>query len=695
MKHSMHDRSARELRDESAVPEIRWYRRFKRTVSFLFLLAVFGTAAVTVFMFLLRTQPLPAAAVPQTTLILDAGGQVIDSLYAGQNRDSVPLSDISPYLIQATLAIEDHRFYEHFGIDLKGTTRAVLVNLQHMSKVQGASTLTQQLARNLYLSHDRTWERKFKEAYYTMQLEAHWGKDQILEGYLNTVYFGHSAYGVQTASRMFFGKDARDLSLAESALLAGVPKGPAYFSPYLDMNRALERQKLILAAMVREGYITEREAEAAKRETPVIVPRQGRSAALAPYFRDYVKGEAARLLGITGEELEQGGYQVHTTLDLTAQKHAEAAIAKHMPAGSELQAALVSIDPRNGHIKAMVGGRNYADNQYNRVFANTRQPGSSFKAVVYLTALQTKGFTALTKFRSEPTAFTYDNGRQSYMPSNFGNHYPHADIDLRQAIAQSDNIYAVHTIQQIGADQVIETARKLGIDSPMKPLPSLALGTFPASPFEMARAFGVIANQGLRVEPVAVLRIEDSLGRTVYTAAPSQEQVVPPEATYVLTGLLESVFEPGGTGNRVAGILKRPVAGKTGTTNTDAWMVGYTPELSTAVWIGYDRDRNISAVESYKAAPIFAEFMESALEAIPPKLFPVPDKVVSVYVDPASGKLANGDCPNSRLETFIAGTEPTAYCTERRGADAPAEKAPPEKKREGSWWNDLKRWWNS
>jgi penicillin-binding protein 2D len=675
-------------------PEFRWYKRFKRMVSFLFALSFFGLIITAAGYLYLRINPLPAAMVPQTTQITDMQGHIIESLFNGQNRDSVPLSDISPYLVQATLAIEDHRFFQHFGIDLKGTARAVMVNVMHMDKVQGASTLSQQLARNLYLTHERTWERKIKEAYYTMQLETHWTKEQILEGYLNTVYFGHSTYGVQAAAKLFYGKDAKDLTLAESALLAGVPKGPAYFSPYYDADRAYSRQKLVLAAMVREGLISEQEAEAAKREKLNILPLKKRAPSSAPFFSEYVKRQAAEILGITELELEEGGYQVTTTLDLNAQKNAEEAVRAHIPGNSDLQAALISIDPRNGYIKAMVGGRDFEKNQYNRVFAQTRQPGSSFKAIVYLTALQQEGFTALTKFRSEPTVFTYDDGKKTYSPSNFGNHYSNEDIDLRQAIAQSDNIYAVRTLMEVGADKVIDTARRLGIDSPMQPLPSLALGTYPVSPFDMARAFAVIANQGILTEPIAILRIADSLGRVVYEASPHSEQVIPPEYTYVLTDLMKSVFERGGTAYRVAGTFKRPVAGKTGTTNNDAWMVGYTPELATAVWLGYDRDRTISSVESYKAAPIFADYMEKTLEPIPPKLFPIPEHVISVYIDPATGKLANDDCPSPRLESFVAGTEPTEYCTEHGASKPRAEPTKPGVKPGASWWNDLKRWWS-
>lgn len=668
----------------------RWLRRLRKLASFSLSMSVILIAGLFLLLLYIRSQALPASAVTQTSLLYDARGEVIESINNGQNRQVVPLSEVSPWLVKAVLAIEDHRFYDHYGIDPQGVARAVVTDIRTMSIDQGASTITQQLARNLYLNQDRTWSRKIKEALYTIQLEMQLSKNEILEQYLNQIYFGHSTYGIQAASRMFLGKDAKDLTLAESALLAGIPKGPKFYSPYLNMQNAKDRQKLILDAMARFGDITEAQAEEAYKEPIAIVPQQTEQPAVAPYFRDYVRQVATEQLGISEAAFDSGGIKVYTTLDLEAQKAAEEAIDKQLPKDSELQAALVAIDPRSGYIKAMVGGRNYSENQFNRVFATTRQPGSSFKAFVYLTALE-NGFTPLKRYQSEPTTFTYDDGRQTYTPSNFAGNYEHAPIDMRTAIAKSDNIYAVHTIVDVGADKVIATARKLGVTSPLSPLPSLALGTYPVSPFEMAAAYGVIANQGEKVAPTAILRIEDASGKVLYRAAPKRERVVDPAYTYVLTSLMQSVFEEGGTGYRVSDQMKRPVAGKTGTTNSDAWVVGFTPELATAVWVGYDKGRTISSVDSHQAAPIFAAFTEKALEAVPPKLFAMPDNVVNAYIDPATDKLANAACPHSRLETFVKGTEPTEYCV-NTNAPAPSPDAAKDGK-SGSWWKDLKRWW--
>lgn len=676
-------------------PNTGWYRKLKKLISSLLALLIIGIIALCIMYLYLRTQALPVAYVPQTSQIYDMNGELIDSFHAGQNRQVIDLDQISPYAVNAALAIEDRRFYRHFGFDLRGLARAVYVNIEHMGKVQGASSITQQLARNLYLTHERTWTRKLKEAMYTVQLEMQYSKDEILAQYLNQIYYGHATYGIQAAAQVYFDKDALDLTLAESALLAGVPKGPKYYSPYMDMENAKKRQYLVLQAMVSQNMITPQEADAAYGEPFELMPLRENQTSEAPYFRDVVRQQAMQLLQMDEDEFNQGGYLIHTTLDLRAQHIAEETIQRHM-GDKELQVALVSIDPRNGYVKALVGGSNYAENQYNRVFATSRQPGSSFKPIVYLTALKDPSFTAVTQFKSEPTVFTYDEGRESYMPNNFGNRYSHDFIDLREAIRKSDNIFAVNTIMQTSPEAVIEMARKLGIQSHMNPVPSLALGTYPVSPFEMARAYATIANQGVSVEPRFITHITNGSGKILYESELQQVQVINPAHTYVLTSLLEGVFDPGGTANRVASTIKRPVAGKTGTTNADAWMVGFTPELSTAVWIGYDRDKNISSVESMLATPIFAEFTERTLEPIPPKLFTVPEDVVSLYINPESGKLATANCPDMRLEHFVIGSEPKEYCGDHRTLlEMDLEELQPveEIEEHSSWWEDVRRWW--
>ena len=334
--------------------------------------------------------------------------------------------------------------------------------------------------------------------------------------------------------------------------------------------------------MVEQGYITQKEADEAYNEPLEYMPLKRDTKTKAPYFRDYVRRLAQEKLGVSEEAFIEGGYRIYTTLDLRMQQIAEEVVEKYLK-DHELQVALVAIDPRNGYIKAMVGGRNYEENQYNRVFATTRQPGSAFKPFVYLTALEQAGFSPVTRFKSEPTLFTYDEGRQTYAPQNFGNQYANDYIDLRQAIARSDNIYAVHTILTVGEEAVIDMARRLGIHSPMGRALHLLWAPFRSVRLKWPRPMPRSPMAENTWSVVAIIRIEDHRGNVLYEAESERKQVVDPAYTYVLTHLMESVFEPGGTASRVASILKRPVAGKTGTTNTDAWMVGFTPELSSGL----------------------------------------------------------------------------------------------------------------
>ena len=672
------------------VPLIRWFRWFRRLVK-LALFGILGCSFVLLLLiFFLRSQPLPVATINQTTTLFASDGEVLDNLHRGENRYVVPLNQIAPSLVQATIAVEDRKFYDHYGFDLKRLAMAVYVDIKHMDKVQGASTITQQLARSLYLTNDKTWERKIREALLTIQLELNYSKEEILEMYLNQIYYGHSAYGAQAAAQTYFGKDAKDLTLAESALIAGVPKGPTYYSPYVDWDKAKNRQKIILDAMQREGYITAEQAEQAFNEDITLQKKEAQKGPdIAPYFRDYIATLVTQKYGISEEMFVRGGLKIYTTLDHKMQKKAEEAVAKYLPKeNKELQSALVAIDPNTGEVKAMVGGRDYQMSQYNRVFSQ-RQPGSSFKPILYLAALQ-NGFTPLTMMKSEPTVFSYDNGKE-YIPKNFGERYAHDYISLQHAIATSDNIYAVKTIEQITPEKVIEQAKTLGITSPMQAVPSLALGTSPVSPFELTLAYATIANQGEKVKPIAITRIEDAQGNVLVEEKPEKTRVVDPIPSFLLTYMMQSVFEqPGATAYRVANHLNRPVAGKTGTTDYDAWLSGFTPQLVTSVWLGYDQGRKLDEVpEARYAAQIWAEFMENALSDQPPALFNMPAGIRSVYINPENGKLATEHCPKTQLYFFAAGTEPQEYCTDHLPEHAtPTQPAPPEDRSFWNWWRN-------
>ncbi|MFI8715859.1 transglycosylase domain-containing protein [Brevibacillus brevis] len=672
-------------------PLLRYLRWAKKFVKFTILSLLCFSFAILLLILYLRSQPLPETFVKQTTTIYASNGEVLDTMHRGENRISVRLAEISPALLDATIAIEDRSFREHFGFDWKRLAMAAYVDVVNMDMRQGASTITQQLARNLYLSLDKTWERKIKEALLAIQLELNYSKDEILEMYVNQIYYGHSAYGVQAAAQTYFGKDAKDLTVAESAMLAGIPKGPTYYSPFVDLERAKARQKLILDAMERDNLLTSKEAEQAYAE-PIKLKQRANDKVTepAPYFRDYIATLVKNKYGIDEEKFIHGGLKIHTTLDPVVQKKAEDIVASVLPKNNpNLQVALVAMDPATGYIKAMVGGRDYKVSQFNRVLGK-RQPGSSFKPIMYLSALQ-NGYTPLTLMKSEPTVFTYDNNKQ-YIPGNFGGKYPNALINMREAIKTSDNIYAVKTIDFLGPQKVVDQAKQLGITSSMQAVPSLALGTSPVSPLELNAAYAAIVNKGQAVKPIAITSIEDSEGNLLVEEKPEKTQVADPVASALLVNMMQSVFEQGGTGYRVAGEMNRPVAGKTGSTDYDAWLSGFTPQLVSTVWVGYDKNQKVDDVkEGYLSKKIWAQFMESALKGQPPALFDMPAGVVSVYIDPASGKLATEHCPNPQLFYFASGTEPQDYCMNHIPKnETPTPLKPPDSstfwQRMGSWW---------
>lgn len=660
-------------------------RLFKLVVTF----TCIGIAGIIFFVFYLRSQPLPPSSIEETTILYSSEGEVIDTLYGGINRQIVPLEDIPDFIKDATIAIEDRQFYHHFGLDIKRIIGALWVDLQEMKKVQGASTITQQLARNLYLNFEKTWKRKISEAMLAMQLELNYSKDEILEMYLNQIYYGNSAYGIQSAALTYFGKPVDQLSLAEGTLLVAIPKGPSYYEPYNHMENAKRRQKLILDAMVETGSISQSEAEEAYKEELHLVPRDQKTrVSVAPYFRDAVLQWVKNELNMTQDELNHAGLKIYTTLSTEMQKKAERIIAEKLPKDRPLQIALVAMEPQSGHIKAMVGGRDYKESQYNRVYAN-RQPGSSFKPFLYLTAIE-HGMTPLTEVESKPTVFSYDG--KYYIPSNHDERYAYDYINMVEAIKTSDNIYAVATHMAIGEEEVVERAEELGISKKLKPLPSLALGSEPISPMEMVTGYATFANLGEKVQPVLVERILDRENNVIYESKPEKQKVADPRHVYILSHMLQSVFDEGGTGANIAPILNRPVAGKTGTTPYDGWMLGYTPQLAAAVWVGFDDNKPLSSADSWLSKPIWAEFMESALSDQPPMLFTVPNGLVSAYVDLTTNQIATENCPHSQLLYFIPGTEPTEFCKDHPSTVEKEDKKEVKKKKK-SFWDQIKEWW--
>jgi len=681
--------------------EIMTDQRFRKTAKLVRALIFIGLITMALFMLfyfmiigyakLLGPPPL---AVPQSTLYFASDGTVFGESNSGQKRYWVQLKDISPDLVKATISIEDRNFYQHHGFDFKRIAGAALADLKAMAKVQGASTITQQYARNLYLEHDKTWKRKLTEAFYTIRLEMNYQKNEILEGYLNTIYYGNGAYGIQAASQYYFGKDAKKLTLAEAAMLAGVPKGPSYYSPLANEEKAENRQATILKAMVSKGYIDEEKAEAAAAEKLKLVGKHPDGGyGKAPYFQDAVQNELKYNLNIDERSIALGGLKVYTTLNPKHQQVAEEAVAKTISKNSEIQAAFIAMEPDSGHVTAMVGGRDYEESPYNRAVQAVRQPGSTLKPLLYYAALE-NGFTPATTMKSELTTFRFDDGTSSYTPHNFNNKYAEDEITMAQALALSDNVYAVKTHLFLGQETLVHTIKKFGITSRMAQVPSLALGTSGVRVVEMASAYSLLANGGKWVEPIFIERVESHDGEVIYEYEETNEQILDPQLASVMTHMMTGMFDKKLNGySTVTGItmteqMSRPYAGKSGSTNTDSWMIGFTPQLVSAVWTGYDKDKSID-LRSEKAysKDVWFTFMEEALADEKAVDFRPANGTVGVFLNPENGKLATDSCPVKRLTYFKIGTEPQEYCMEHLNlepGEEPGEEhqqEPPPKKK--------------
>ncbi|MGE5508565.1 MAG: penicillin-binding protein 1A [Chitinophagales bacterium] len=623
----------------------------------------------------------------QASIIYDVNGDIIGRLYT-QNRVTVSLDRIPKQLRDAVIAIEDDHFYEHHGVRPTALLRAVLVDLVAGGKVQGGSTITQQLARNAFLTLDKTFTRKINELIWAIQIERRYTKDEILETYLNEIYLGHGTYGVEAAAELYFGKHVEDLNLPESAMIAGILRGPEIYSPYVNPKLAKERRDTVLGRMAQLGYLSKDEAAKAEA-TPIKTVGLKLSQTKAPYFVDYV---TQYLLNRYGQSaVYSGGLKVYTTLNLKVQEAAEQAL-KQLPTAKtdanglhQPQAAILSMDPRTGYIEAMIGGR--GEDKYNRATQAYRQPGSAIKPFIYAAAID-RGFTPSSIIDDSPIQYPLDNGK-FWEPKNYDLKW-HGQVTLRTALENSYNIPAIKLLDQVGIGTAMDYARKMGVTSLVEDGPvndrnlSLALGGISkgVTMMQMVTAYSVLANQGIRVDPIAVLRVEDKDGR-VLEENTANKQIVLSEATaYVMTDMMRGVIERG-TGR--AANVGRPAAGKTGTTSdyTNAWFVGYTPELVTAVWIGNDVQKDPLVIPKYgnigsaKAAEIWGDMMRQALAGSPITDFPMPDGVTRAYVDEDHGYLATDRCPNVRLEVFVAGTEPTQACPLHGGKLLPPP-PPPE-----------------
>jgi penicillin-binding protein 1A len=597
------------------------------------------------YMTLPRADNLENLQMMSATQVYDINGQLISKLFE-ENRTIVSFNNMSPNIAAAVIANEDVRFYSHYGIDPIGIIRAIFVDIRSGSLAEGGSTITQQLAKNMFLTQERTIGRKLKEALLALVIENKFSKQEILQAYLNQVYFGEGAYGVEAASQVYFGKHANHLSLAESAMLAGLPRGPNLYSPYIDLHAAVERRGVVLQGMVKAGTITPQQAVQAERE-PIVLAGKKKRMVQASYFLDYVAAELAGRYG--SSRVYKGGLKVFTTLDIAQQQAAEAVLEK-------FQGAVLILDPRTGYIKAMVGGRNYEESQINRVTAEIRQPGSAFKPFVYTTALN-RGLTANTTIVDEPINIG------GYAPQNYDKKY-HGPITLKKALGLSVNVAAVKLGQQIGMDNVLSLASSMGITTlvPEDSNLAAALGglTQGVNLMELCTAYTAFANSGVLSKPVAILKVLDENDQVLEETRLVQNSVLRPEIAYIMTDLMKRVFAVGGTGT--PGNIGRPAAGKTGTTDNyeTAWFIGYTPELLAGIFVGND-DRSTVEISGTQVSGMWGKMMAKATAKLPPLDFAAPANVITavpICVD--SGKLAPPGCPEIEYDSFVKGTEPTA-----------------------------------
>ncbi len=599
------------------------------------------------------------------TRIHAADDVLLAELYA-QRRDPVALETIPANLKIAIIATEDRNFYNHSGVVLKGILRAALKNVLARKYAEGASTITQQLAKTLFLSRKKTLVRKIKEAILAIQLERRYTKNEILELYLNQVYFGSGAYGVQSAAHIYFGKHVKDLNLAECALIAAMPRLPSRYSPLVNKPLARKRRDIVLKIMHRTGLITDTQYTQT-RQAPIVLAPQSRRVGRAPYFIDYIKAVLEKEIG--SDTLYKGGLTIHTTLDFKLQQAAEEAVTNGLVALEARmhrqgiaqpppECALVALDVESGAILAMVGGRNYTQSPFNRATDARRQPGSAFKPLVYAYAVE-QGFAQNMLLLDAPVVFKGGQDGKDWKPENFSRRFQ-GEMTMRRALTHSENIPAVRLLDKLGVTSLINFSTQLGIESALKPNLSLALGTSEVNLLELTRAYTVFANMGQRPTPFGVMEVNDRENRIIQRVSVKKQLAMSRVGAAIVTNLLEGVIQEG-TGAK-ARQLRRSLAGKTGTTNSyrDALFVGYSPTIAAGVWVGRDNFESLGDKEtgSRAALPIWIEFMTHALNREKQHYFDIPDGVLKVGIDPFTGRPAQTDSRGTVTALFKKGTQP-------------------------------------
>ena len=571
------------------------------------------------------------------------------------------IRDISKYVIDATVATEDKNFYIHKGFDFLRIAKAFYINFKNGNISQGASTISQQYIKNLYLTFDKTWDRKIEEAFLTLELETHYSKDEILEGYLNSINYGSGQYGIENASKYYFNKSALDLSLAEASILVGIPKNPSLYNPIYNLDKAKKRQKIVLDSMLEEGYITEEERNVAYNTELVFYGQDDPESVLSiNYYKDAVLQELQTITSIPDSLIESGGLHIYTNLDIEVQKKMENIISEEMDGQIDYQVASIAVEPSTGKVIALIGGVDYNTSEYNRVTQAERQVGSTFKPILYYAALE-NGFTASSTFSSEATTFNMGNGK-TYSPKNYGEKYGNKDISLATAIAYSDNIYAVKTHLFLGENVLVETAKRMGIEKKLQANASLALGTEEISMLDYSNAYTTLANYGVKNDVYLINKITDNDGNILYKHEYKEETVLNKRDVFILNELLSNTYNydfvdySSPTMLPISNLLTKKYAVKSGSTNTDYWAVGYNPDMLVMVWNGYDDNRDTSSSQSKITKRIWARTIESILENSDSSWYEIPTGVTASLVNPVSGQITENG--KKTLLFYIKGTEP-------------------------------------
>jgi 1A family penicillin-binding protein len=671
-------------------PGRRWLHWLAVSLGLVLVLSVLVAGVSALWAVTVLTRSLPSVTAAERfdpsvgTKVYDDNDEPITEFHV-ERRIFVPLTKIPVALRDAVIATEDARFHSHHGVDPMGVARAIYQNFRRGRIVEGGSTITQQLAKVLFLTPDKSLERKLKEALLALMLERRYSKDRILELYLNQIYFGHGAFGVEAAAQTFFGKSVGQLTLAESALLAGLPKAPTTYSPFDHPDAAKRRRTTVLARMVETGILKPDQAKRANQAGLALVPPERRRTT-GQYFLEYVEQLLEQQYG--AEMVFKGGLHVYTTLSPSMQLKAERTLREGLRAVEARQAApvkgkqpastgvpperpegaLLTLEPQTGYIKAMVGGYDFFKSEFNRAVQARRQPGSAFKPFVYIAALES-GMTPASMVEDSPVEYPLGKNGKPWKPDNYDRRF-RGLVTYQQALEESINVATVKVQEQVGIRRTVDVARRLGVESPLGENLSLALGTSDLTLLELTSAYGALGNQGVWMRPLAIRYVLDAQQKLLEEDTPQGKQVLSPEVAYVITHMLEGTIERG-TGV-AARALGRPAAAKTGTTNdySNAWFIGYTPKLVTGVWVGYDRPRSLGRDEtgSRVAVPIWTTFMSEALAGTATTDFPVPERVVVVPVDLYAGS----GCTRPVMMAFVAGTEPKITCGPAKYAPVPA-----------------------